>query len=335
SALSDDSYLGFLYAAREFEASNNRVLGYDEQVRVSDASVLESTGFLTWAKDYGTAKALRGHTFGARYSYNTRNLDFSLNMREVSENFRADMGYLTRTGVVNFIGFVRPKMYPASDLVQRVDFEIATGHTKDRLSGLWETGNDLAATVFFAGNWTFRTRFAYQTEIFNNERFKASGVHTQLRSNITKKLLTNLLYRRLQSIYYPASLQGKSDVVTATVNYQPTENLQVDGSFTYSDFTSDDSDEMLYHYTITRLKLTYQVNQYLFFRALGEYNNFRQQLGTDVLASFTYIPGTVVYVGYGSIFNKLRWNDAEYVESENLLEMRRGLFLKMSYLWRS
>ncbi|MBI5214876.1 MAG: carbohydrate binding family 9 domain-containing protein [Ignavibacteriae bacterium] len=335
SALSDDSYLGFLYAGRELDESHNRVLGYDEQIRVSESSVLESAGFLTWAKDVGVAKAVRGHTLGFRYSYNTRNLDFSLNAREISENFRADMGYYARTGVVNFIGFVRPKIYPASDLLQRIDFELATGHTKDRFGGLWETGNDLAATVFFAGNWTFRTRAVYATEIFEGQRFKTSGVHTQLRSNITKTLFTNLLFRHTQAIFYPASLQGKSDVVSATVNYQPTENMQVDGSFTYSDFTSEDTQEMLYHYTITRLKLTYQVNQYLFFRALGEYNNFRKQLSTDVLASFTYIPGTVVYVGYGSIFNKVRWDGTSYVESENLLEMRRGLFFKMSYLWRS
>ncbi len=334
-SLDDDSYLGFLYAGRELEEGNNRVVGFDEQVRVSDASILESAGFLSWAKDNANAQSLSGHTLGIRYSSNTRNLDYSLNMREVSDNFRADMGYLTRTGIVNFIGFVRPKVYPASDLVQRIDFEFATGHTKDRASGLWETGNDLAATIFFDGNWTFRTRLAYQTEIFDGQRFKTSGIHTQLRSRITKSLSTSLLYRYMQSIYYGASLQGKTDAVSASLNYQPTENIQIDGSFIYSDFKSDDTEEMLYHYTITRLKLTYQVNQYLFFRALGEYNNFRQQLNTDLLASFTYIPGTVVYVGYGSIFNKVRWDGTDYVESENLLEMRRGLFFKMSYLWRS
>ncbi len=83
------------------------------------------------------------------------------------------------------------------------------------------------------------------------------------------------------------------------------------------------------------MKATYQVNQYLFFRALGEYNNYRNQLTTDVLASFTYIPETVMYLGYGSIFNKVRWDGTTFVDGENLLEMRRGLFLKMSYLWRS
>ena len=81
--------------------------------------------------------------------------------------------------------------------------------------------------------------------------------------------------------------------------------------------------------------MTFQVNQYLFFRTIGEYNDYRRNLNTEFLASFTYIPGTVIYLGYGSIFNRVRWDGTEYVEADNLLEMRRGLFLKMSYLWRS
>ncbi len=105
--------------------------------------------------------------------------------------------------------------------------------------------------------------------------------------------------------------------------------------FLYADFYPDATNEKLYDYLLTRLKLTFQVNQYLFFRTIGEYNDYRRNLNTEFLASFTYIPGTVIYLGYGSIFNRVRWDGTEYVEADNLLEMRRGLFLKMSYLWRS
>ena len=56
---------------------------------------------------------------------------------------------------------------------------------------------------------------------------------------------------------------------------------------------------------------------------------------TEFLASFTYIPGTVVYLGYGSVFDRVRWDGMQYVGADRFLEMRRGLFLKMSYLWRS
>ena len=55
---------------------------------------------------------------------------------------------------------------------------------------------------------------------------------------------------------------------------------------------------------------------------------------TDFLASFTYIPGTVVHLGYGSMYEKVRWNQAEYVEDDKFDEMVRGFFFKASYLFR-
>ena len=332
--LSHDSYAGILYTGRELDRTYNRVLGYDEQYRVSDAGVLESNGFVSWAKDDPAGSSVDGNTFGVRFSSGTRNLEYNLNFREVSENFRADMGYLTRTGVVNFIGFVQPKIYPDSKFFQRIDLEFSPGLTKDRFSGLWETSDDLAFNLFFSGTWTFRTRLNYSTEIFGGERFQTSGVHSQLRAQVTKEAFVNLLYRRLRAVYYPAAEQGKSNVVNATLALQPSENFQAEGSFIYSDFYPDAVDVKLYDYPIMRLKLTLQVNQYLFFRAIGQYNDYRSELTGDLLASFTYIPGTAMYLGYGSIFDKVRWNGTDYVASDRLLEMRRGLFLKMSYLWR-
>ena len=76
------------------------------------------------------------------------------------------------------------------------------------------------------------------------------------------------------------------------------------------------------------------MNKYLFFRGVVEYNSFRRELLTDLLASFTYIPGTVIQLGYGSIYDKVDWVDGEYRESNRFLEMKRGLFFKASYLWR-
>ena len=333
--LSKNSYVGLLYAGRELEHANNRVIGVDEQYRVSESTVFESNGFLSWAKDGAAASPVNGHTLGLRFSGDKRSFGYSLNFREVSENFRADMGYLTRTGVVNFTEYLNPRIFPDSKFFQRIGFEITGGQTYDRYSDLWETMEDVAVNFFFGGNWIFRTRFNLSTEIFSGQRFQTSGIHTQLRSQITKEVFVSLLYRRLRAIYYETPEQGKSNVVNATLTLQPFENLQAEGTFTYSDFYRDLDDSKLYNYPITRLKLTYQLNRYVFFRAIGQYNDFRSELSTDFLASFNYIPGTAIYVGYGSIFNKVRWNGTDYIESDTFLEMQRGLFMKMSYLWRS
>lgn len=94
--------------------------------------------------------------------------------------------------------------------------------------------------------------------------------------------------------------------------------------------------EKIYDYNIYRGRLTYQVNKYFFFRGVIEYNSFRRQLLSDILASFTTIPGTVIHIGYGSLYKKLAWEEETglYRESDRFMEIQRGFFFKASYLWR-
>ena len=76
------------------------------------------------------------------------------------------------------------------------------------------------------------------------------------------------------------------------------------------------------------------MNRYLLFRGIVEYNTFREELLTDFHASFTYIPGTVIQFGYGTLHDRLEWDGMEYRPADRFLEMRRGIFFKASYLWR-
>lgn len=38
--------------------------------------------------------------------------------------------------------------------------------------------------------------------------------------------------------------------------------------------------------------------------------------------------------GYGSLFEKVRWDDGRYLPGKNYLETQRSLFFKASYPWR-
>ena len=69
----------------------------------------------------------------------------------------------------------------------------------------------------------------------------------------------------------------------------------------------------MFDYLIARGRMTYQLNKYLFFRGILEYDNYRESIKTDFLASFTYIPGTVFHIGYGSLYENKKWNGTEYL----------------------
>ncbi len=124
-----------------------------------------------------------------------------------------------------------------------------------------------------------------------------------------------------------APYQGFGNTAIANVTYQPSDKINAFVSATYSDFSRSSDEARVYDVAIMRARLTYQINKYLFFRGIVEHNDFRKRLLTDFLASFTYIPGTVLHFGYGSLYEKL---DA----GNDFRESRRGFFAKASYLWR-
>jgi hypothetical protein len=175
----------------------------------------------------------------------------------------------------------------------------------------------------------------YANEVFLAQRFATSGWLVQASSQVSKQLSLRGQFRRGQGIRYVEDpYQGYGSQATASVVYQPSEQFNLTVNLSYADFYRQATREKDFDYKILRGRLTYQLNRYLFFRGILEYNSYKSQLISDLLASFTYIPGTVVQVGYGSLYEKLEYVAGESRRADRFLEMRRGLFFKASYLWR-
>lgn len=335
-SLSDDSYIGGVFTDREIKNSYDRVIGIDGMLRLTDASTLE------WNAFYSNSNLLQenqaGNALGLVYKYDSRNLFFSFTGKEISENFNAATGYLTRTGIFALTGLVRPKIYPNSSFIQRIDLETFSAQTQDKPSSLWETYNYVSAQTFFLGSWNFRLKYSYSTEIFLIEKFNTGGFQISFGSQFTNQLAVSLSYKRINSIYYSQNpYQGKSNRISAIMVYNLSENFESYSTFTFSDFYRDSDSKLIYEYPIFYERLIYQLNKYLFFRGIVEYNKYKNQLITDFLISFTYVPGTVIHLGYGSLYQKTEWDEfqSRYVDSNNFLEAQRGFFFKMSYLWRN
>ena len=218
-----------------------------------------------------------------------------------------------------------------------MDLELFSGQTKDRPSGLWETYNQLLVHAIVLRNLSIRGAYSYATEVFLDEKFDTGGLTLGASGQLTTDFYASLSFRRSKAIRYSADpSQGKSTRATAGFTYQPSDKLRSDVNFTYVDFTRESDGEKIYDYPIYWGRLTYQLNRYLFFRGIVEYNEYREELLTDLLASFTYIPGTVVHLGYGTLRDRVMWDgpDRGYVDSDDFLETKRSFFVKMSYLWR-
>jgi hypothetical protein len=182
----------------------------------------------------------------------------------------------------------------------------------------------------------FRIDSLLATEVYQGQNFGRSGLGFQFNSQLSKHIYADLFFRHMGAIYYDpdAPYQGDGNRAQAGVQFQPTDQLDFSLSLAYSDFTRRSDKAKIYDYTLLRSFNSFQLNKYLFLRAIVEYNFYYKRMTVDGLASFTYIPGTVIYVGYGTALERIRWNGADYEDADRFLETKRGFFFKVSYLWR-
>jgi len=332
----EDGYLGAFYAGRDQGPRINRVLGADGQIRLSPGSQLGFHAFGSSTQD-GVAppEARRGKALGLEYLYDTSRLTVNADAHDLSRDFMADAGYLTRTGLTSANLRLTPKLYPASTWVRRLDPFVGYTTLRDHPSGLREGDAAIGLTTIFQGNGSATVQWDDATEVFLGQRFVTDGLRLSVRSQLHKTLSLQASHWHGKGIRYTtAPFQGRGSQTSLSTVYQPGESLNLALNWTYADFYRDATAERIYAYPIGRARLTYQFTQSFFLRAIVEYNGFRRQLLTDLLASYTYIPGTVIYLGYGSLAKKQEWENGQYRPSDHYLDMQRGLFFKASYLWR-
>jgi Domain of unknown function (DUF5916) len=145
------------------------------------------------------------------------------------------------------------------------------------------------------------------------------------------------------------------------LQWRPTDQLRVEGRYRQNQYKRRGDRTLVGRQRIPRLKVEYQLARPLFIRLVGEYNSYEQDslrdntrseapiliynsgsgvyerttpfsdnaFRGDVLLSFTPVPGTVFFAGYGSTME-----EAESFRFSHFRRQSDGFFLKASYLFR-
>lgn len=335
-SLTEDSYIGAIYTGRDLKESSNHVIGLDGLLRLTKSSVIGFHDFLSTTQIARSNSLVTGNALGLDYLYNTRNLDVNIGIQDLMDDFETHAGYVTRTGITRARFYIMPKFYPHTEIIQRILLKISGSLIKDKPSGFFETDNTLMSSIQFKGNTILTVGGDYSNEIYLAERFNTSGGFIILRSQFIKQLYLYGMYNRNYRIRYVSEpYPGYGNSASGSILFQPSDKIKTELLVSYSDFNRKTDNVKEYDFTIIRSKNTFQLNRYLFFRLIVEYNTYHKSLTGDFLTSFTYIPGTVIHLGYGSLFEQVKWDGENYIPGKRLLETRRGIFFKASYLWRS
>jgi len=335
-ALNGDGFLGAFYTARDQSDAYNRVAGADGRVRLSSVATAEFHLFGSSSRPLDGQASTQGYAGAGMYSYSTRSLNLQFIYEDISKDFQVDTGFLQRTGFRSLTDFVDYIFYPKSSFFQTIETFYWGTQLYDTTFSMLETMNVFALRFGLPRSSQFRLDALLGNEVFEGRRFNRTAWRLQAHTQITKQAYIQGYFRRGGMVFYDpdAPYQGYGDDAQLTFDYQPTQQLDLTLNLAYTDFFRKSDGSEVYSYAIVRGRTTYQINKYLFLRAIVEYNDFRKRLTLDTLISFTYIPGTVVFFGYGSAFDQLDWNGTEYVAGNRYLETQRGFFFKVSYLWR-
>jgi len=117
--------------------------------------------------------------------------------------------------------------------------------------------------------------------------------------------------------------------------WQPTARMNQSIGYRRVDFRRADTREPVYELDLLNTRTTFQFSKQFFLRAIVQYDSLRARVLTDFLASYELRPGTVGYVGYGSLYERRDFlGDAWVPGAGEYLTTRRGFFMKTSYLYR-
>jgi len=337
-SLKEDAYLGAFYTAREAGSSYNRVGGIDGRFRLSPLDTVSFHYFGSLTKAPGAETSDGGHAMALDYTFGNRKWNLDLGYQDISEDFRVDTGYVYRTGLRRLSAFAMYSIYPKSKFFQKIEPFYWSYQLFDTIYDMWETVNLVTLRFRLPRNTMFRIDSLFANEVYAGGRFDISGFGMQGETQIAKSLYVQLFGRRTGRVFYdPADpYQGYGTRAMGTVVYQPITQLDFTLSLTYIDFYRKLDRAKIYDYLIVRSRNTFQINKYLFVRGIVEYNDFYKRMTLDGLVSFTYIPGTVVHLGYGSALEKAEWDEGlpGFAPSSRFHEMKRGFFFKVSYLYR-
>ncbi len=342
-SLGGDNYIGVLYSGRELGEQYNRAIGGDLTYRFWGNHCLEANYIYTFSNEPGSSGKYQGSALSAEYNYSTRSFYGELVFEQFNRDFRMDTSFYNRTGIRSGEVFLMPIFFP--DKKKTPWFLRLSPYSYAKYLHDTVTGMDDRLLVFgFDTQFTRQGYFGFQYKLIDKESwagvtFGKGGIGGSSSIQLFKWLNMHLCFDLDKYIYYdPVNpFLGNRFRFHTSVTLQPNDKLNQRFSYQFTSFDRRSDGERIYDYHILSSYTTYQFNKYLFVRAQIQYDSYQEIVLSDLLASFTFIPGTVFHVGYGSLNENRQWSEINQrwepdTEPGKYYQTLKSFFLKVSYL---
>jgi hypothetical protein len=349
-SLKPGSYAGAIATLTNLAGRTNAVAGGDISLKFRGSQQVSAflLGSTTGRPDAerGTGVALQ-----ANYSYNSRRVNVSTMAEHYDRAFEMDTAFLTRTGVTDGWVYTDYNFYPDKDRhpwIRRITpFAFVQGG-RDRVQAGDEFLVVSGARLSFTRQGFFRADVITGQEPFRGREFDRLRWRMSGNVQLFRWLRPYARVNWGKAVYYDDvdPFLGRSVDTGVGALFQPNGRFSEDVEFTRTIFdrptlapgdtsAPDVSPGRVYTVNIVNTRTTFQFTKAFAVRAIVQYESQRHRVLTDFLGSYEPRPGTVVYAGYGSLYEKRRYEAPDWIDGEGAyLTTRRGVFLKASYLYR-
>jgi hypothetical protein len=338
--LGGSNYVGAIATDTEHAGRHNRVAGGDVSWKFRRAHSISAT-YLYSQTGLSVSPDVRGSASQATYNYDTHRLNVISQLENYGRDFQMDTAFYNRTGFTAGWTFADLSFYPPQGnrfgIIRWHPF-FWTKYGNDRT----QRGHERFALTGVRFNFTRQgfldVDYAHGYEAWAGQRFR-SGHPFGTFGNVQLfrwLYVGGNLHIGWGPYYDPLNpYLGKAINGGVSGTWQPNQHFSQNLEYNTAHFQRASTGEHIFDIHIINSKSTYQFNKQFLVRLLEQFDNSKHRLLTDLLGSYEFVPGTVVYAGYGSIYEQRGFQNGELIPNVgNYLTVSRGLFFKASYLHR-
>jgi L-ascorbate metabolism protein UlaG (beta-lactamase superfamily) len=338
-----ENYVGSIFSSRDFSGGYNRAFGGDLFYRFGGGHHFLKAFFLhSISKDENTQEESNGSAFTLSYLFNSEFSDLNVHYEYLDHDFRMDSAFIQRLGISKFTGSMSFRIYPDQQRfswIKRISPMISGYYLHDLSSDENDYLLKGGLRFDFPKQGVIVWRFGVYREYWRKIPFEGKFVDFTGMVQLTKWMFLGSAVTVGDGIYYDPSSPdlGEKMEFQFQILLQPIQKLSLSFQYITQKMDRKQDGQRLYDVNILISRTTYQVNKYLFLRAMIQYDSYLKTVLTDSLISFTLIPGTVIHLGYGGLYEKLRVQDGQWFREGPLsryYQTRRSLFFKISYLFQ-
>ena len=340
-ALRRSDYVGGIFTQTHHAGRRNLAAGADMQLRPTTHQAVTAS-FLATKTEGGETASMHGNEAHFAYSYESRRFQSGWQIEHYDRDFQMDTAFYQRTGFTAAYTYNEVNWYPGQR-IQRVHPFVFGKIGKDRIQDGREYFFNTGLRMDFTRQGNFNLETSYGEEAWRGQQFKSyNKLFVFARMQVVRWLELFGGTGFGPSIFYDDvnPYQGDSRFGFGGFTFQPNQHLSESIELNSVIFDRASNGERIYSVTVVNSRTTYQFNKHFLARALIQYDSSTHRVLTDFLASYEFVPGTVVHAGYGSLYERgLLDAPPNDVNAPVRLEERyratnRGFFFKASYLKR-